>query len=333
MSETVLRQIECLKLLSKERTRTANEIHKALEDRGFKTSKRTVERDLQMLSARVGIVADEEQKPFGWKFNKDVALSLMPGLSETEALSFLLLKQFASRLLPSSIEEDLAFYFNSAAKSLSENISASAVRAWPNKVRTVETNLVLEKPSNDPAVRKEVYNALFRSKQVELTYRPAGKLEARTYAAINVLGLIEHGAVIYVVANFKGYDNVRLLALHRIHHVKVLDTPTVSPVGFDLDHYIARDGMGFGGDGNEISLVLRFYDRAGYPFLETALSKDQTFSIVSEDIIEISATVQNTVRLHRWLRSHGASVEVLAPKTLRATMKQALVDACDRYKD
>jgi hypothetical protein len=47
----------------------------------------------------------------------------MPGLSETEALSFLLLKQFASRLLPSSIEDDLEFYFKNASQALSENIS------------------------------------------------------------------------------------------------------------------------------------------------------------------------------------------------------------------
>jgi hypothetical protein len=45
----------------------------------------------------------------------------MPGLSETEALSFLLLKQFASRLLPSSIEDDLEFYFKNASKALREH--------------------------------------------------------------------------------------------------------------------------------------------------------------------------------------------------------------------
>ena len=332
MSETVLRQIECLKLLSKDRSRTANEIHKALEDRGFKTSKRTVERDLQMLSGSVGIIADEEQKPFGWKYSKDVALSLMPGLSETEALSFLLLKQFASRLLPSSIEDDLEFYFKSAAKSLTENVSKSAVRTWPNKVRTVETSLALQQPNNDPVVQKELYNALFRSRQVEISYRPAGKPEARSYSPINVLGLIEHGAVIYVVTNFEGYDNIRLLALHRIRKVKMLDTATVTPPGFNLDEYIASDGMGFGGDGNEIQLVLRFYDGAGYPFLETTLSKDQTATKITDDIIEISATVQNPARLHRWILSHGDAVEVLAPIELRAEIKRSLSEAGDRYK-
>jgi len=333
MSETVLRQIECLKLLSKDRTRTANEIHKALEDRGFKTSKRTVERDLQMLSGSVGIIAEEEQKPFGWKYSKDVALSLMPGLSETEALSFLLLKQFASRLLPSSIENDLEFYFKSATKALTENVSKSAVRTWPNKVRAVETSLALQKPSNDPAVQKELYNALFRSKQVEISYRSAGKPEARTYSPINVLGLIEHGAVIYVVANFKGYDNIRLLALHRILKVKMLDTPTVTPPGFNLDEYIASDGMGFGGDGKEIQLVLRFYDGAGYPFLETTLSQDQISTKITDAIIEISATVQNTTRLHRWILSHGNSVEVLAPTEVREEIKRSLIEAGHRYSE
>jgi Fe-S cluster biosynthesis and repair protein YggX len=132
----------------------------------------------------------------------------MPGLSETEALSFLLLKQFASRLLPSSIEDDLEFYFKNASKALSENISKSAVRTWPSKVRIVETSIALQKPKNDPKVQKELYNALFRSKQVAITYVPAGREEGRPYSPINLLGLIEHGAVIYVVVNFASYEDI-----------------------------------------------------------------------------------------------------------------------------
>jgi predicted DNA-binding transcriptional regulator YafY len=331
MSQTILRQIECLKLLSKDRSRTAGELHKALADRGFITSKRTVERDLQMLSSCMGITSEEDQKPFGWKYSEDFALSLMPGLSETEALSFLLLKQFASRLLPSSIEDDLEFYFKNAAKALSENISKSAVRTWPSKVRIVEASIALQKPKNDPKVQKELYNALFRSKQVAITYLPAGREEGRPYSPINLLGLIEHGAVIYVVVNFASYEDIRLLALHRIRKAKMLDTPTVYPHGFSLDDYIANGGMGFGGDGKEIQLKLRFYDGAGYVFLETTLSKDQKVLKNANHILEISATVQNTVRLRQWLRGLGPSVEVLAPLALREEMKKSLTEACSRY--
>jgi len=332
MSETILRQIECLKLLSKDRPRTASEIHKALEVRGFSTTKRTVERDLQMLSSVFGITVEDSQKPFGWRFGDDVALSFMPGLSETEALSFLLLKQFARRLLPMNIEDDLEFYFKNAEKALSENVSKSAVRAWPNKVRIVETNLVLQRPTINPKVQKELHNALFRGQQVEIAYLPPGKAETRTYTSINVLGLVEHGAVIYAVVNFQNYKDVRIIALHRIRAAKMLDTRTVIPVGFNLDTFIESEGMGLGGDGREIQLMLRFYDGSGYPFLETKLSTDQAVLKNSDGIIEISATVKNTMRLKRWLLGLGASVEILAPIDLRKQIKISLADAASRYK-
>ena len=332
MSETILRQIECLKLLSKDRPRTASEIHKALEVRGFSTTKRTVERDLQMLSSVFGITVEDSQNPFAWRYGDDVALSFMPGLSETEALSFLLLKQFARRLLPMNIEDDLEFYFKNAEKALSENVSKSAVRAWPNKVRIVETNLALQRPTINPKVQKELHNALFRGQQVEIAYLSPGKAEARTYSPINVLGLVEHGAAIYAVVNFQKYKDVRIIALHRIRKAKMLDTRTVIPLGFNLDTFIENEGMGLGGDGNEIQLILRFYDNSGYPFLETKLSADQVVLKNSDGIIEISATVKNTMRLKRWLLGLGASVEILAPVDLRKQIKISLSDAASRYK-
>ena len=161
MSETLLRHLECLKLLSRDRKQSASDIHQRLEDRGFKVSKRTVERDLQMLSIPFGLESDERNKPFGWKYASNVSVNLFPGLSETEALSFLMLKQFTKRLLPTSIADDLSPYFKEANRKLTDAVSHSAVRNWPAKVRIVEPNQPLQRPNIGPQVQQEVYAALF----------------------------------------------------------------------------------------------------------------------------------------------------------------------------
>jgi predicted DNA-binding transcriptional regulator YafY len=332
MSEALLRHFECLKFLSRDRKKSATEIHRHLEDRGHKVSKRTVERDLQMLSTPFGLVSDERNKPFGWKYADSVSVSLFPGLSETEALSFLMLKQFSKRLLPTSIAEDLDPYFKNASRKLSDDVSQSAVRKWPSKVRIVEPNQPLVRPQIDPQVQKEVYAALFRDKQIRITYLPPGRKEAREYSPVNLLGLVEHGPVLYLVVTFLEYGDIRILALHRIKSATMLKSHIKQPANFDLDIYIASGAFGFGGDEQRIKLEIHFFNGAGLHLLETQLSEDQTVREIDESALAITASVRNTRRLHWWLLGFGADVEVIGPAHLREDIRQSLATASSRYE-
>ena len=332
MSETLLRHFECLKLLSRDRKQSATEIQQRLEDRGYKVSKRTVERDLQMLSIPFGLESDERNKPFGWKYASNVSVSLFPGLSETEALSFLMLKQFSNRLLPTSIADDLDPYFKNATRKLSDDVSKSAVRNWPAKVRIVEPNQPLLRPKIDPQVQKEVYAALFRDQQISITYLSAEKQVAREYSPVNVLGLVEHGPVLYLVVTFLEYVDIRILALHRIQSATILETSTKHPADFNLDTYIASGAFGFGKDVQEIKLEIHFYNNAGLHLLETPLSTDQSAQRIDESTLIITASVRDTPRLHWWLLGFGADVEVVGPDHLREDIRQSLATASSRYE-
>jgi predicted DNA-binding transcriptional regulator YafY len=332
MSETLLRQFECLKFLSRDRKKSATEIHRHLEDRGHKVSRRTIERDLQMLSTPFGLVSDERNKPFGWKYADSVSVSLFPGLSETEALSFLMLKQFSKRLLPTSIAEDLDPYFKNAGRKLSDEVSQSAVRKWPHKVRIVDPNQPLLRPEIAPQVQQEVYAALFRGKQISITYLPAGKKDPREYSPVNLLGLVEHGPVLYLVVTFLEYADIRILALHRIQSATMLESNTRHPANFDLDTYIASGAFGFGGDAQEIKLEVHFFNGAGLHLLETPLSLDQSERKIDGTTLAITASVFNTRRLHWWLLGFGADVEVVGPAHLREDVRQSLAVASSRYE-
>ena len=334
MSQTLLRQFECLKMLSRERKISTTEICQRLEQRGHTVSQRTVQRDLQMLSIPFGLESDERDKPFGWKFSSDTVASLFPGLSETEALSFLMLKQFASRLLPTTVIDDLDPYFKNARRTLSTEVSHSAVHTWPAKVRTVDQNQPVIKPEIPPEIQKEVYAALFRDKQICLTYLSSGKQEAREFSHANLLGLVEHGPVLYLVVTLLDYTNIRILALHRVKAASMLETDTKRPADFDLDNYIASDAFGFGadGDGEEIQLEIKFFNNAGAHLIETRLSTEQTEQHIDATTVIISSPARNTRRLQWWIRGFGADVEVISPQLLRDKIKLSLDAAGDRYK-
>jgi predicted DNA-binding transcriptional regulator YafY len=332
MHDTFFRYIEMLKMLRRDTKISASEIHGRLANMDFVTTKRTVERDLQKLSALFPIESDERNRPFGWRYANDANINLMPGLSESEALSFLLLKQFSSQFLPTSIIENLEPYFRAAQHKFSLEVSKSTIKTWPNKVRTVEPSQPLLSPTIDPAVQTKIYSALLHNKQVTITYQALGKTDASEYEKVNLLGVVKHGTVLYLVCTFRGHDDIRILALHRVQSAMMLDSNINKPEGFDLDAYIAGGAFGFGGDAVEIKLELHFYNGLGQIFLETPLSADQDSRIIDDETILISATVLDTPRLHWWLLSFGANVEVVGPPQLRDEIHRSIKKAAKQYQ-
>lgn len=330
MSEALKRQFDILKMLSKDRALKTSEVHQKLEQLGHTMSKRTVERDLQSLSCAYPIITDEKENSLWWKYSQGVAINLFPGLSEAEAVSFIMLKQFAEQLLPQSLAQDLEPYFQEAKRTLSSGITKSAIRSWPDKIRTVPANQPLMKPQVSHDVQKEVHAALLRDHQLRVHYQAQGKPEPKEYV-INLLGLVEHGAAQYLVVNFEGHEAERIIALHRIHQAEMLPIKTNKPKDFDLDAYIASGAFGFSGDAPEIEVVLRFYNGAGFHLKETPLSVDQQVNEIDEQTLEVTATVRDNRRFRWWINSFASDVCVIEPKTLRDSVISQIKSSLHRY--
>lgn len=331
MSDALKRHFDILKMLSKDRALKTTDVHQKLEALGHSISKRSVERDLQRLSLTYPIVTDEKDNALWWRYAQGVAINLFPGLSEAEAVSFIMLKQFAEQLLPESLAQDLEPYFQEAKRTLSSEISKSAIRSWPDKIRTVSSNQPLLKPYVPNEVQKEVHVALLRDQQIRVWYQAQGKPEPKEYV-INLLGLVEHGAAQYLVASFEGHDSPRILALHRIHAAQMLPSKTNRLNDFDLDAYIASGAFGFSGDAPEIQVVLRFFSGAGFHLKETPLSKDQRVRKIDEQTLELTATVRDNRRFRWWLLGFGADVCVIKPETLRELISDEIKAAKFAYE-
>lgn len=332
MSEALKRHFDILKMLSKDRALKTIDIHQRLESLGHEISKRTVERDLQSLSLTYPIVTDEKDNALWWRYAQGVVINLFPGLSEAEAVSFIMLKQFAEQLLPESLAQDLEPYFQEAKRTLSKGITKSAIRSWPDKIRTVPANQPLLKPHVSNEVQKEVHAALLRDQQIRVWYQAQGKPEPKEYV-INLFGLVEHGAAQYLVANFEGHDSARILALHRIHAAEMLPSKTQKPKDFDLDVYIASGAFGFSSDAPEIEVVLRFYNGAGFHLKETPLSAQQRVLEIDARTLEVIATVRDNRRFRWWLLGFGADVNIVKPLSLRKFVSNQMQNALVQYEN
>lgn len=317
--ETLLRQWQMLRYIPRYPAKiSARELHEKLKAEDFDINKRSVERDLQSLSAVLPLSLDDRVKPYGWSWQKDAPAFNLPGLGNNEALTMVMVEQHLSALLPATTMDVLAPYFKTARQHLTAIPKAQHVRSWLNKVRTVTPNQPLLAPTIKPEVQQVVSEALLADKQLQIKYRRRVDDNPVEYR-IHPLALIQRGGVVYLYVRIFDYENTKTLALHRIETATILDEPTHYPVGFNIDDEVAKGRFGFG-DGSMIHLKAKFNQECGDHLFETPLSKDQTIEELPDGSLLVSATVADTAQLQWWLLALGYGVEVIEPIGLRDAM-------------
>lgn len=331
MDKNFERLLAMLGMMSSTGAISTPEIHRRLTVRGIKASARTVQRDMDALALRFGIERDERTKPYGWRWPKDRAPLSLPEMQWPEALSFRLLEDYLSGLLPGSVTESLKPYFNQARKKLDEHFSTAPIKRWPQKVKLITPGPGLISPKVKRSVHEAVSEALLNEKQISLSYRNVGSTEARTHT-VNPLGLVLEGNVLYLVVVFSGHTDPRTLAMHRIEKAVGLPEASVMPAGFNLNQYEDEGGFRCGGD-ELIKLDATWRAKSGIHLMQAHLSTDQKAVELGDGAVRIKATVRYTERLVWWLMGFGANVEVHHPVSLRREIAEWHREAADQYSE
>ena len=315
-NDTQLRQWAMLKRIPQHpRQITARELTESLATEGVEMSKRTVERDLLSLSEIFPLLSNECSRPYGWSWSKDAESFSLPSMSPLQALTLELAHDHLTTLLPASLLQTLAPYFKCAESVLSSGDGVKKLASWRKKVAIVQPSQPLIPPDYPEEIIEAVHFALLSEQQLQISYASREKGETKSYR-VHPLGIVQRGAVTYLVSTLSDYTNIRLLAVHRIQSAQVLDKPATTPENFKLTKYIREGAFGFGESG-EIKLIVRFSTTAGEHLRETPLSLDQKIEADQPDWMRVQATVPNTAQLRWWLLGFGNQVEVLAPVSLR----------------
>ena len=117
---------------------------------------------------------------------------------------------------------------------------------------------------------------------------------------------MQQGVRLYLVCRFDGYENERILALPRIVQAETSEESFSWPVDFDLETYCSGGDFGIS-HGRKVFLRFRMDKVCGQHLRESPLAADQTVCDL-DDMLEITATVEETELLHRWLRGWGEKV-------------------------
>lgn len=302
--ETVLLALELMRRIPRKRKVSAKDLYEQLSNTEVSRDLRTIQRQLEMLSEYFDIERDDSSKPFQycWK-ERSQGMALM-SLTEQESLMLALAEQHLQSLLPASLMKSMEGFFKQAHTNLDSETSAKREREWLSKIRVVSTTQPLLPPKIKPGVFEQVSNALYSNLWLKVHYKnAAGK---STEAEVMPLGLAQQGPRLYLVCRFRGYDNERSLALHRIDTAQATEFTFERPKDFDLEKFDNDGRFGYG-EGKLISLTFHIEKEAGFHLLETPLSKDQQVKEL-KDAYEIIATVVDTAQLDWWLRGFGDAV-------------------------
>ncbi len=322
MSDTLLRQWELLRAIPRApRKIDVAALMTKLETAGYKTSKRSIQRDLNLLSGVFPLVCDDRSQTFGWSWSSDAPTFDLPAMDGPTALTVRLIEQFIPTLLPPTIRDLLEPQFARARAVLSANPD-NALQQWADCVRVVPREMPLLPPKfNDDAVRV-VYESLLAGRRFTADYRSRAndKDEVKTYE-VNPLGLVARGSLLYLVSTLWDYQDIRQLALHRVLSAMPTEKPVTHPDGFDLDKYIESGEFQYP-VGPIIELKARFIRAAAAHLYETPLSEDQVIKSFDRDHVLVTATVRDSSQLEWWLRGFGPTAMVIEPAHLRQRLSE-----------
>lgn len=305
--ETVLMALELLRRIPRTSKITSTELHAQLVQAGFDRDLRTVQRQLEMLSAHFDIERDDREKPFGYRWKEQAQGLAVPMLNPQESLLLSLAEQHLRNLLPSNLTQSMAGFFRQARANLSPLGKATKERDWLAKVRVVSTTQPLLPPKLKPGVFEAVSTALFGNQWLSVDYK--NQKGSVKIAEVMPLGLAQQGPSLYLVCRYRGYNNERSLALHRMQAARPSTLTFEPPAEFDLKKYDDDGRFGFG-EGKRIRLSFTITKSAGFHLLESALSKDQEV-VELPGHYQITATVVDSAQLDWWLRGFGADVTAI----------------------
>jgi len=303
--ETVLLAIELLRRIPRGRKVTAGELHEQLKNEGIERELRTIQRQLEMLSGHFDIERDERSKPYGYRWLENSGGLTVPNLTLQESLLLNLAEEHLKNLLPARLMKSMGSFFAQARRNFGADSNARLEREWPSKVRVVATSQPLLPPKIVPGVLEVVSEALYSNRWLHLDYR--NSVSKQNEIEVMPLGLAQQGPSLYLVCRYRGYDNERSLALHRMLSARASSFKFERPKEFNLKKYDEDGQFGFG-HGERVHLTFHIDRDAGKHLLETPLSTDQQVQEIGDDQLEITATVVDSSMLEWWLRGFGDAV-------------------------
>lgn len=303
-------------------------IHQRLGDQGINISKRTLQRDLELLAKKfTHIQSRKSGSTMFWWANKSLShLSLLP----TDAMNLVMIMDHAARFGMLAQVDKLTTLREYALSLLKGN---RPTQDCTGKIFSTTRFITLEPGKVDAKVLEVIQQALLSDSSVEATYMKRGATEPRTIH-LKPLGLSYQDSNIYLSAVFKGLPpgKIAALPLHRFHSARETIDNLQPPADFDIRSPEAQSSLIALETLCPIPLKLCVSQKLYERLRENALAGDQQMNALDDGRWIWNGSLHLSQGLDLWLLSQGSDLEVLEPVELRRKIADIARNMAALYK-
>ena len=321
----VIRQWQVLREIESHRTGVT--IHELAQS--TRVSTRTIRRDLQALQEAGFAVFDEgeENETKRWKLDSQPFRALQSGLSVSDIAALYLSRALVEAIPGWPLAAELRGAFEKIEASLNERMREFL--ATLPQVLSAKGG-----PGAGPAagesidVTRRLLEASRSRHVVNMRYFSASKNRAKNYEVHPYRLALASGGV-YLVGWVPAYNEFRTFAVGRIERLLVSEETFRRTR--ELPDNLFGQSMGvFWGDPERIELE---FEAKVAPFVRGRVwHESQRITEKSDGGLLVTLEVSNDWALRSWLLGFGASVRVLQPKTLAASLRDEFERALNLYK-
>jgi len=303
----------------------------AYKDIDEQNIKRNLQRDLKQLEQYGITESGDSPEGFKWSLAKD-SMYLTAQLSPADALCFAIIEQFVQPVMPNVLSPYLTRLFEKSKQLLSNLSYHNKLKTWLDKIYIENKGQPLIPAKIDSDVRCCVYDALLVENLLQLEYKnKSGEL---SNATVQPFGLVVRAHIQYLIVQYVGYDDIRMLAMNRIASCKNMGGSFNYPTSFSLKKYVLSGTTGLAYNDVPIEFEGVFSGFAAEIIKETPIAENQQTSPYPSstgDKLLVKATITMNYDFETWLLGLANHVEVLKPKSLRNSMREKLSAAMHLY--
>ena len=305
MADPLLRRLMILQRLPEypRKTSTRN-LLSSLQADGLSCSIRTIQRDLEYLSASglFGIGSDPDSKPIGWYWMKGKRSSDINFMDRSSAVAFALVEPMLTGKLPSSVTAKLSEYFHQAERFLNND------HGWTRKVFVAGDDMGLPRDLDNNQL-DTICEAMDRGVCLSMEFGRYYKGIDLNFVAVNEvhpLALITKANTVYLV-HYKGnHRKASMAPVHHLRNLQILDKAICAEAaGFDVNDYARRMQVHRIFE-KAVSYELRVSIKTARYLKENPLAESQSVELLEDGSCIVTFVADDTSYLRNRLKSLGS---------------------------
>lgn len=177
-------------------------------------------------------------------------------------------------------------------------------------------------PTSRESTLALLHTAIGRRRRLRMRYAAASRDGAITERTIHPYAVIPYVKSWHVVGYCHLRGDIRLFKIDRIARPQLLDDQFAAPVDFDLGRNLNEGWWRMPGiDGPSEEIILRFRPPSAHFVAEERWHAGQEVAWQDDGTMLFRVHVAVTPELQRWVFRYGRDVDVLAPRELRAWVR------------